>query len=302
MEYLIHLGILISIYAILAVSLNLVVGYTGIISLTHAAFFGVGAYATAILSTRTDINFFVTVLVGVLLTSVISLLIGAVLSKFRGDFVALGSVAFNVIVWSILINGGAFTRGPLGIPGIERPKVGIMPSLADAIGLRNYEFSFTSNLSFLILASVFLLLIFLAARFIERSSFGRALKAIREDEEALQVFGYRVLHYKLAVFVIGACMAAVAGSLYASYITFIDPYTFTIAESIFMISIVILGGLASNKGAVIGAVVLILLPEALRFVGFPADIAAQTRQAVYGLMLILLMLYRPQGLVGEYKL
>ncbi|MSU56440.1 MAG: branched-chain amino acid ABC transporter permease [Candidatus Taylorbacteria bacterium] len=288
MEYLIHLGVLVSIYAILALSLNLVMGYTGIISLTHAAFFGFGAYTTAILSTRTNLNFFVTVLVGMLLTSVLSLLIGRVLSKFRGDFVALGSVAFNVIVWSILINGGDFTRGPLGIPGIPRPEI--------------FGFSFSSNSSFLILAIACLLLVFFAARFIERSSFGRVLKAIREDEEALQVFGYRVVHYKLAVFVIGACMAAVAGSLYASYITFVDPSTFTVTESIFMISIIILGGLASNKGAVIGAVVLTLLPEALRFVGFPADIAAQTRQAVYGLMLILLMLYRPQGFVGEYKL
>ena len=97
-------------------------------------------------------------------------------------------------------------------------------------------------------------------------------------------------------------MAAVAGSLFASYITFIDPSTFTINESIFLLSVIILGGLASNKGAVIGAVALILLPEFLRFVGFPSDIAAQTRQAVYGIMLIVLMLYRPQGLVGEYKL
>ena len=148
----------------------------------------------------------------------------------------------------------------------------------------------------------FFFFVYLAARFIERSSFGRALKAIREDEEALQVFGYKALHYKLAIFTIGAMLASVAGALFAAYITFIDPSTFTINESIFILSAIILGGLASNKGAVIGAVVLILLPEFLRFVGFPSDIAAQTRQAVYGLVLIVLMLYRPQGLVGEYKL
>ncbi len=288
MEYFIHLAVLISIYAILALSLNLVMGYTGIISLAHAAFFGVGAYTTALLSTRTDVNFFLSMLFGMVIAAVLSFGIGSVLSKFRGDFVALGSVAFNVIVWSILLNWQGLTRGPLGIPGIHRPEL--------------FGFAFTDNLSFLLLALAFALLVYAVARFIERSSFGRALKAIREDEEALQIFGYRALHYKLAIFVIGACMAAVAGSLYASYITFIDPYTFTITESIFMLSIIILGGLASNKGAVIGAVVLILLPEALRFIGFPADIAAQTRQAVYGLMLIILMLYRPQGLVGEYKL
>ena len=288
MEYIVHLGILTAIYSILAVSLNLSVGYTGILSVTHAAFFGLGAYTTAILTTRYELNFFVSLIVGIAITAVVALFIGRVLSKFRGDFVALGSVGFNMIVWSIFLNWQELTRGPLGIPGIGRPEL--------------FGFSFGDNLSFLVLAAVFAVLVYAVARFIESSSFGRALKAIREDEEALQVFGYRVLHYKLAVFTIGAGMAAVAGSLFASYITFIDPSTFTLNESIFLLSVIILGGLASNKGAVIGAVVLILLPEALRFVGFPADIAAQTRQAVYGIMLIVLMLYRPQGLVGEYKL
>lgn len=292
MEYLTHLAILASIYAILALSLNLAVGYTGILSVTHAAFFGLGAYSTAILTTRYDLNFFLALLIGAALTGFVSLLIGAVLSKFRGDFVALGSVGFNMIVWSIFLNWQDLTRGPLGIPGIGRPEVGI----------GNIEYSFTSNLSFLLLTLAFLLLVFLVCRFITNSSFGRVLKAIREDEEALQVFGYKALHFKLAIFVIGAMLASVAGSLFAAYITFIDPSTFTINESIFILSAIILGGLASNRGAVVGAVVLILLPEFLRFIGFPSDIAAQMRQAVYGIMLIVLMLYRPQGLVGEYKL
>ncbi len=288
MEYVIHLVILVSIYAILALSLNLTVGYTGILSVTHAAFFGLGAYATAILGTRYGMNFFVSLLIGILITSVIGLVIGRVLSKFRGDFVALGSVGFNVIVWSVMLNWQELTRGPLGIPGIGRPEL--------------FGFSFADNYSFLILVVVMVIFIYAIARFIEHSSFGRALKAIREDEEALSVFGYWTLNFKLAIFVIGAGMASVAGSLFASYITFIDPSTFTINESIFLLSAIILGGLASNRGAVIGALVLILLPEFLRFVGFPADIAAQTRQAVYGVMLIVLMLYRPQGLAGEYKL
>lgn len=288
MEYFIHLAILVGIYAILALSLNLVVGYTGILSVTHVAFFGLGAYATAILTTRFEVNFFLSILIGMTLVAVVSVLIGAVLSKFRGDFVALGSVGFNVIVWSVFLNWQTFTRGPLGIPGIGRPEL--------------FGISFQDNLPFLILIAVFVAAVYWVCRFIAQSSFGRVLKAIREDEEALQVFGYRALHYKLAVFTIGAMLASVAGSLFAAYITFIDPSTFTINESIFILSAIILGGLASNRGAFLGALVLILLPEFLRFVGFPSDIAAQTRQALYGLMLILLMLYRPQGLVGEYKL
>ena len=149
---------------------------------------------------------------------------------------------------------------------------------------------------------MFLALVYLASRFIVNSSFGRVLKAIREDEKAIQVFGYNTLYFKLTIFVLSAGMAAVAGSLFASYITFIDPSSFALMESVFILAIIILGGLANNKGAILGALFMILLPEILRFVGFPANIAAQTRQAVYGLILIGLMLYRPQGLIGEYKL
>ena len=157
-------------------------------------------------------------------------------------------------------------------------------------------------MEFLILALVFLALIYFVSRFIVNSSFGRILKAIREDEKAIQVFGYNTLYYKLAIFVISAAMAGVAGSLFASYITFIDPSSFWLMESIFILAIVILGGLSNLKGSLLGALFLILLPEALRFVGMPNDIAAQMRQVIYGVILILLMLYRPQGLAGEYKL
>jgi branched-chain amino acid transport system permease protein len=127
------------------------------------------------------------------------------------------------------------------------------------------------------------------------------LKAIREDEEAIRVFGYSTLSYKLAAFVVAAAFAALAGSLFASFIGFIDPTAFNVMESVFIISVVILGGFANIKGSLLGALVLVLLPELLRFVGFSADIAAQMRQALYGLALILLMLYKPQGLMGEYK-
>ncbi len=288
MEYLIHLAILSSIFVILSLSLNLVLGYTGLISLAHASFFGIGAYTVAILTTGFHFNFFLALLIGMLISAVVSLGIGVVLSKFRGDFVAIGSVGFCIIVWSIFLNAEVLTRGPLGIPGIPRPEF--------------FGFTFSTNYSFLLLTLLFAFLVYLVVRYVAHSSFGRVLKGIREDEDALQVFGYRALHYKLAVFVLGAVLASVAGALFASYIKFIDPSTFTLNDSIFFLSAVILGGLASNKGAVIGAVVLILLPEALRFVGFPPDIAAQTRQAIYGLMLVVLMLYRPQGLSGEYKL
>jgi len=288
MEYLIHIAILISIYAILGLSLNLIVGFTGLLSVTQAAFYGIGAYTTAILLTSTGMNFFLAMIIGTIITAVCSLAIGFVLSKFRDDYYALGSFGFNVIIFSIFMNWQSLTRGPLGIPGIPRPSL--------------FGFTFSENIWFLVLSTVLLILIYLVCRFIANSSFGRVLKAIREDEEAISAFGYRTLWYKLSIFVIGAVMASIAGSLFASYITFVDPSSFALTESIFILAMIILGGLANNKGAVIGAACLILLPEILRFVGFPDDVAAQMRQVSYGVILIFLMLYRPQGLVGEYRL
>lgn len=292
MAYFIHLAILFSIYAIIGLSLNLVVGYTGLLSVAQAAFYGIGAYATALLLVNAGFNFFLAALTGIIISAIAALLIGIVLSRFDGDYYALASLGFSVIAFSIFLNWQSLTRGPLGIPGIPRPNL--------ELGIMNYEFS--SNLSFLILASLFLILIYFLSRFIVNSSFGRVLRAIREDEKAIEVFGYKAINYKLVIFVIGAMIAAVAGSLYASYITYIDPSTFSVNESIFILAIIILGGLASLRGSVLGAAFLILLPEFLRFVGFPDAIAAQMRQAVYGLLLVLLMLYRPQGLVGEYRL
>ena len=287
MEYLTHLAILFFIYAILGVSLNLVVGYTGLLSSAHAAFYGIGAYATAIALTSLHINFFLSLAAGIIITGIIAFLIGIVLSRFRGDYYALVSLGFNVIVYSVLLNWQGLTRGPLGMPGIPRPE---------------FVFDFSSNISFLILSFLFVTAIYIISSFLAASSFGRVLKAIREDEQAAQVFGYNTSHYKLAIFVISAGMAAAAGSLFASYITFIDPSSFTVMESVFILAVIILGGLSNLRGSILGAFILVLLPEALRFAGFPQAIAAQMRQMVYGLCLIFLMLFRPQGLLGEYKL
>lgn len=288
MEYLIQLAILFVIYAILAVSLNLIVGYTGLVSVAHAAFFGIGTYTTAILLTDYNFNFFSSLILGILLSAFISFLVGAVFSRFSGDYYVVATIGFKVIVYVTLLNWVSLTHGPLGIPGIAKPKI---------LGI-----TFSNSLSFLLLISAFLLIIYLCSQFIVKSSFGRVLKAIREDEKAIEIFGYRTSFYKLIIFIIGASMAAIAGSFFASYITFIDPSTFMVTESVYILSIIILGGLANLRGSLLGALILVLLPELLRFVGFPSDIAAQLRQLIYGLALVFLMLYRPQGLIGEYKL
>ena len=288
MEYLIHLAILFAIYVPLAVSLNLVVGYTGLLSVTHAAFYGVGAYATTLFMVNLGWIFIPSLIVAMIISGLLATVFGLILSRFRDDYYALVSFGFNIIVYSILLNWEDLTRGPLGIPGIPRPEI--------------FGFTFSSNLSFLILSLALAFGIYLVSAGIVKSSFGRVLKGIREDEKVLAVFGYNTKIFKLVIFSVTAMMAGLAGGLFATYITFIDPSTFSLNESIFILAIIILGGMANLRGSVVGALFLILLPEILRFVGFPTDIAAQMRQVVYGALLVILMLYRPQGLMGEYKL
>ena len=256
--------------------------------MTQAAFYAIGAYATAIAMTSYDINFFLAILIGIIISGLCALIIGYVLSRFDGDYFTLGSLGFNIIITAILVNWRGFTGGATGIPAIPRPSL--------------FGFDLSTNLTFFILALLAVVVIYFICKFIVRSSFGRVLKAIREDEKAIQVFGYNTHYYKLAIFAIGAMMAAVAGALYASYLSYISPATFDLNESVFILSIVVLGGLANNKGAIWGAALLILLPEALQFVGFPSAVAEELRQVIYGLAIVLFMLYRPQGLVGEYKL
>ena len=227
-------------------------------------------------------------LIGVFITAIISLLIGYALSRLKGDYFALASFGFNIIIFSILLNWQSVTNGPLGVFGIGRPSI--------------FGISLNENMYFLVLAALVAVIVYYFSEFLTKSSFGRILKSIREDEEMISVFGYKTINYKLTIFVIGSVIASIAGALYASYISFIDPSSFSLNESLFILAIIILGGLASNKGAVLGAAFMILLPELLRFVGLPSDVAAQLRQIIYGLILIVLMMYKPQGLLGKYRM
>ena len=291
-----------AIWAILAVSLNLVIGFTGLLSVGHIAFFGIGAYATAILTSqtaydqlRTDaiptfgLPFFAAMFVSVILAGLAAILVGIVLNRFRDDIFVLVSFGFAIISFNVFLNWRGLTRGAFGIHEIPRPEIA---------GL-----TFAGEVAFLLLALFFLALVVLVAWFIVTSSFGRVLTAIREDEQAIEVFGYQATHYKLAVWVISAMMAGLAGALFSTWARFIDPNSFILLESILLVSIVILGGLATIWGSLLGAMAFVLLEEGMRFIpGFPAEYVGQARQVILGILLVLLMLFRPQGLVGRFKL
>ena len=202
---------------------------------------------------------------------------------------SLVSFGFAIIAFNVFLNLRPVTRGAFGIHEIARPAIG--------------GWVFDGKEEFLLLCLVFLVLVMSLAWFIVTSSFGRVLTAIREDEQAIEVFGYRSTHYKLAVWVISAMLAGLAGGLFSSWATFIDPNSFILLESILLVAIVILGGLATIWGSLLGAMAFVLLEEGMRFLPFvPAEYTGQARQVVLGILLVLLMLFRPQGLVGRYRL
>lgn len=288
MEYILNMGILFCIYSILALSLNMVVGMSGLMVLAQAAFYGIGAYATALCMTQLGYGFFTTILVGMAINGSIAYVVGKILSRFKGDYYAIVSAGLSIIVFSALLNWKELTNGPLGIFGIAKPSIG--------------SFAFTSNIPFLGLCALFAGAVYAIYYSIDHSSFGRCLKAVREDEKLVTTFGYQTKNFKSIIFVLSAVLSGMAGSLFATYIAFIDPSTFQLKEGIFLFTIIIVGGLSSAMGSVAGAVVLLSLPEILRFVGLPYETAAQFQQMIYGIILVLMTIVRPQGLFGKYKM
>ncbi len=287
MEYILHILVISGIYTILSVSLNLIVGYTGLPSLGHAAFACVSAYVSSLLALSLGLSPWIGLFIGACIASLFGLIIGFSSLRLKGDYLALATFGFGIIVYSIAKNWISVTRGPMGLPGIP--------------GFSLFNFRFSEIWSYLIIVIVFTLITLFIINRIVKAPFGRVLISIREDEIASAILGKNTMKYKLVVFLIGAFFAGIAGSLYAHYITFIDPSSFTVMESITIMLMVVFGGMASIPGSIVGAVVLVMFPEALRFMGMPSAIAANVRQMIYGLMLIILMIWRPRGLLGRYR-
>jgi len=287
MEYLIHILIISGIYVILTLSLNLIVGFTGLAALGHIAFACVGAYTSSLLALNLGVSPWIGLLIGAILASVLGAIVSFPSLRLKGDYLAIATFGLGVIVYSVAKNWVSFTRGPMGLPGIPSFK------------LLGYEIN--NVWAYLVLVLIFVVITYVVIRNITKSPFGRILTGIREDEIATKAMGKNVNKHKLIVFVVGAFFAGIAGSLYAHYITFIDPSSFTIMESIAVLLMVVFGGMASLGGSFIGAFLLVILPELLRFLGMPSSVAAPLRQMIYGLLLVILMIWRPQGLMGKYK-
>lgn len=281
MEYILHLFILICFYTLLSQSLNLSAGFTGLISLAHAGFYGIGAYTTAILSTQFGFSFWLSIPLAMLISGAIAFIVSLIALRTVEDYFIICTLGIQVILFSIMNNWMDLTRGPLGIPGI--------PSISF------FGMSLDSKISFLLLSLFFVSIIWFVLRNISKSGFGKTLTAISEDEIYSQSIGKNVYLSKTVSFTMSAMFAAIPGTLYAHYISYIDPTSFTVTESIFVLSIVIIGGLGNLTGSFLAAAFLVLLPEALRFVGMPDSIAANMRQIIYGLILVVVMMTGKNG-------
>jgi branched-chain amino acid transport system permease protein len=287
MNYLYHLLIYLDIYIIIAMSLNLLMGYGGLFQLAHAAYYGVGAYATAILMVKLGWGFAPALIAASFISGLMSLFVSLPAWRLKGDYFVMLTLAVQVSLYSLFYNWVDLTNGPFGITGIPKPVILDIKSVT-----LNNIFLLYSVIALLCGGIMFLLL---------HSPWGRVLKAMRDDEIAARGIGKNTRLLKLQAFFIASAMVGVAGGLYASYVSYIDPTSFTLDESILMLSMIIIGGTGNYKGPIVGALVLLAIPELLRFLHIPDTIAANMRLLAYGLLLIIMTHVRPQGLAGEYR-
>ena len=302
MNYLMHLIALFDIYVIVALSLNILVGYCGLLSLAHAGYFAVGAYTYALAVITLGWGFIESALLGMAVGVGLSVLLSLASWRFRGEFFVLIALSVQSVLYSTIYNwhkvGGPdtefgtwanLTNGPFGIPGISKPEIaGFVFGTPE-----------TTVLLFTIVAAVVLVL----SRQLLTSPWGLLLKALRDDELAARGLGKNARLAKAQAVAIACALACLAGVMYSSLINFVDPSIADLPEAILMISMVIVGGVGNSfRGPFVGALVLIAIPELLRFAELPGTLAGQLRLAVYGLALVLLMHFRPKGLAGEYRM
>ena len=289
MDYLLHILIVALIYAIFAVSLNLELGYAGLYNFGQVAFFGIGAYTSALLSLA-GLPVSLSMACGMVAAGVAGGLLAIPALRLTGDFFGIATLVFAEMVRLFFLNERWLTKGPMGLPAIPRPSwIG-----AGIEGLP----------MFLIFCTLLTLLVVLAGRRLATTPFGRALKVVREDEYVAQALGKNVLSLKIRAVILGSVLAGLAGCLWAHYISYISPSDFTLNETILVLLCVVFGGKGTNWGPVLGAFVIIFFQESLRFLPIPADfgrLVAPLQGMIYGFVLILIMLKRPEGILSEYR-
>ncbi len=267
-------------YIVLALGLNIVVGQAGLLNLGYVAFYAIGAYTYAILSTVYGLSFWPGLVAGAMSAALFALLLGIPTLRLRGDYFAIVTLGLGEITRIVLNNWDSMTGGPNGIPKIGRPSLG--------------AYAFRTTLDFYYLALLMVVVTVFAMHRLMASRIGRAWLAIREDETAAEAMGINTFRLKLLAFVLGSSWAGLAGVFFASKMAFVSPESFTFFESVLILCMVVLGGMGSIPGIILGAFLLITLPEVFRdFQDY--------RMLAFGAALVLMMVFKPQGLLGAVK-
>ena len=265
-------------HIILALSLNLAIGFTGLINLGHLAFWGIGAYTSAFL-TINGVPWYFAMLAAGLVAAFFGFILALPTTKIKGDYLAVVSLGFVFIINSVVRNWISLTRGALGIPKI--------PTII------------SNRFLFLIFTFVLAAIVYFIIYKFVNSSHGKTLQAIRDDEIAASVLGKNTYAYKILAITVSTFFAGIAGSLFAHHITFIDPTIFSLDILVLVVSMLIVGGLASLNGAVLGVIIVSIFSESTRFIVIAPTLIGPIRDMSYALLLILILIYRPRGLFGK---
>lgn len=270
-------------YVMLGLGLNIVVGLAGLLDLGFVAFYAVGAYSYALLHLHFDIGFWTALPIGGFLAAIFGIILGYPVLRLRGDYLAIVTLGFGEIIRLVLENWGEFSQGPSGISSIARP------------GFFGIELSLNSAIIYIyyLMIIAIIITIFVVNR-LQDSRLGRAWIALREDEIACQAMGIDKRKTKLVAFSLGAFWAGIVGVVFAAKTTFINPASFTFLESAIILSIVVLGGMGSIVGVIVGAFILILLPEYLRAL-------SEYRMLAFGAVMVMMMVFRPQGMIATLR-
>lgn len=280
-KYYIHLAVLAMVWAIVAQGANFIQGYTGYVSIVQGGFMGVGAYASALMSMRLGLPVWASLLVAPLLTGVVALIAGYPSLRVKGHYFAIVTMAYNMVIFIVLINATEITGGESGLSRIPVPP---------GFSIGGFTIDFSNRAHYYYLALAALLLTSLVAAWLVRSRVGRTWKAIRQNESYAEALGISCARYKLSAFIASALYAGFAGGLYAHYVGFINPSPFSVDASMNAILAVILGGSGTLAGPILGAGLVVALPEVLR-------VAETFRFIAYGVLLIVAMIFFPRGLV-----
>ena len=288
MNYFFHLGIMLEIYVLLAIALNYILGYAGMLSLCQAMYYGIGAYVAALLGVKLDIPFLLILPAAMLFAGVSGWLVSLLARRLRDLYFALATLSVQVIFFSLTYNWVEVTRGPFGITGIPNPNI---------LGWHVNDVP-----EYFLFGGIMLGLVLIFSLWFQKTSVCRMMRCVRDDAITVTSLGKDPEHYKALASIIGATISAISGVLYATYVTYIDPTSFTLDESILILSILMIGGSGNLAGPLAGAVIYILIPEALREFDLSNNVAANVRLIIFGLLLVALVRFRPNGIFGVFQI